>query len=130
MNDNNILDLKAVREARNKPVTRTITHVEPEVAEEKPTHKDDNLQMLRDARRLVENDQLQGLIIIGRQPGTGIFHTNHALSQQVIPAHQLWAFIGQLHGLAAELTDIATTRAKELLADGTISDPNTLEPLA
>ena len=126
MNDN-LVDLAAKRAAKNKPVTRSIVRGEPPPPAEPIDPKECELQMLRDAEKLVEGDVLEGVIIMGRKKGTQIFHTNHALNQTTVPANELWAFIGVLHGLAMELTDIANTRSKELLEDGSISDPEELE---
>jgi len=123
MNDN-LVDLAAKRAEKNKPVTRVITHTEE--LEELKSPKETNLDMIRVARNLIENEHCDQVIIIARGKD-GMFHTNHALTQDVVPAHQLWPFIGVLNGLVTELTDIAVTRAREIGDNGEILDQDLLE---
>lgn len=91
--------------------------------EEPQTHKEANLRMLDDVRRLVEADQLEGLVIVARQRGRGAFLTDHSLTGPSIPPNELFAYAGVMSALVNEITDVASTLAPCLLSDGTVIQP-------
>jgi hypothetical protein len=86
--------------------------------------KEATLNMLRSARNLVENDMLEGVIVIGRQKGgKGVFYTDLCLNRQIVSHNDLYAYVGVLDVLKRELGDIATM-APSMIEDGTIADPH------
>lgn len=133
MNDNRIVtiggkplsdDEAQAIAAKRFPPTRKL---EPAPAAEpedfREADKEASLSMLRNARNLVENDLLEGLIIIGRQKGGGVFFTDLALDRRIVTHNDLFAYVGVLDVMKRELGDIATM-APCMLDDGSIVDPH------
>jgi hypothetical protein len=85
-------------------------------------HRDGLLRMLDEARALVEQGRLEGMIIVGRDPKTKHFYTDLMLDETTVPRTDLYAFIGCVETLSSELKD-AAMMAPSIQPDGSISDP-------
>lgn len=97
-----------------------------EASEAKADHKANQLLMLDEIRKLVEEDKFEGLMIIGRDPKTKAFFNDFVLDVTTIPLNDYFAYAGVMQTVAGELMDCATM-APALMADGSIQDPF-LEP--
>ncbi|MGV1754849.1 hypothetical protein [Agrobacterium sp. CG674] len=86
-------------------------------------HKETLLKMLSEVTALVEKDQLEGLIILGRHVETKLFYTDIALDARLIPAHDYFAYVGLLETVKLELAD-TTAMAPSLMPDGTVLSPH------
>lgn len=115
------LSIEEIAEAAAKVETKKQAQVELEVVDAVEAHKDANLQTLRDARRLVENDQLESLVVIGRQRDGEHFFTDFAPDFKLLTPAKLYALVGVLHTIADELKDLARL-GPELMGDGSLLD--------
>ena len=90
--------------------------------EARANHKLNQLQMLDEIRKLVEEDKFEGLMILGRDPKTKVFFNDFVLDVSTVPLHDYFAYAGVMQTVAGELMD-AATMAPAMLSDGTIEDP-------
>ncbi len=97
-----------------------------EASEAKADHKHNQLLMLDEIRKLVEEDKFEGLVIFGRDPKTKAFFNDFVLDVTTVPLNDYFAYAGVMQTVASELMDCATM-APALLSDGSIQDPY-LEP--
>jgi hypothetical protein len=97
-----------------------------EANEAKADHKFNQLQMLDEIRKLVEEDKFEGLVIFGRDPKTKAFFNDFVLDVTTIPLNDYFAYAGVIQTVAGELMDCATM-APAMMSDGSIQDPF-LEP--
>lgn len=121
MNDNIIqLPVKPTRIIKKGPAP-VETHADAHKA-----HKEANLKILHQVRTLIEEDKLEGLIVIGRQKGGNAFLTELAFDEKVIPLADLGAYVGVIEALKLEFVEDAQM-APMLQPDGTLLDPT--EPI-
>jgi len=97
-----------------------------ELSEAKADHKINQLQMLDEIRKLVEEDKFEGLLIVGRDPKTKNFYNDFVLDVTTVPLNDYYAYAGVLSTLSTELQQCATM-APALMSDGSTLDPY-LEP--
>ena len=73
-------------------------------------------------RKMVEDDQMGGLVIITQNLADRLFLSDIVIQREVTPPAQLFAWTGILEALKLEIAAYATM-SPQYLIDGTISDP-------
>ncbi|PZR92266.1 MAG: hypothetical protein DI537_13850 [Stutzerimonas stutzeri] len=85
-------------------------------------HQELCLKTLDRLKELVSEGRLSGLMIIGRDPESKLFLTETVLDATVTPVGEMFAYVGVVETLKAELVEYASM-APALLTDGTVADP-------
>jgi len=80
------------------------------------------LEGLESVRKLILAGRLEGVVLMGRDPTTDLFHSQVLLPVAGVPRHKLYGYVGMLEGLRLELLDNAMMAAC-VQEDGTILDP-------
>lgn len=80
------------------------------------------ITILNQAKDLVENGRLEGFVMMGRDPMSGLFYTEVALRDPFVTKNDLYAYIGCLEAIKVELSD-AAMMAPAIIAGGVIVDP-------
>lgn len=96
--------------------------IEKQLNEAQNSHKETLLKMLTDTIKLVEADQLEGMLVIGRHKTSKLFYTDVVLDDRIIPPHDLFSYVGCLETLKMELADSASM-APCIRSDGSTLDP-------
>lgn len=73
-------------------------------------------------RQLILAGRLEGVVIVGRDPTTDLFHSQVLLPIAAVPRHKLFGYMGMLDGLKMELSENAFL-APSVMEDGSILDP-------
>lgn len=124
MTQDNVISFGSRKPLAVEQAEQAIMVEEAEKAQEHAltTHQEVCLKMIDNIRELVAAGRLQGLVMIGREPTTGLFMTELAMHDQVTPRHELFAYVGALETIKMELAD-AAAMAPTLLATGEVVDP-------
>jgi hypothetical protein len=80
------------------------------------------LKGLDEVKALVLAGRLEGLVLVGRDPTTDLFHSQILLPLATVPRQKLFGYMGMLDCLKIELSDNALL-APSVMEDGSILDP-------
>lgn len=72
-------------------------------------NKERILFMLNQAIKLVEDDKIDSLVIIGRNPSSGMFFSEIIMDQTIAQASTCYSFVGALEASKVELLDDAVS---------------------
>jgi len=128
MTETQVIDLKtrrpyAVAKAEEAKQRRAAKRQQKKLqADGRQEHRDAMLEILGAVTKLVEEGQLEGLVIVARNPATKYFFTDVCLDDRVIPMNDLHAYVGCLETLKIELADGAAM-APAILYTGETIDP-------
>lgn len=126
--DGNVIDMKtrrpywSVEKERKRANRSSKRRIKREQMEAREEHRDAMLSCLSGLTRLVQEDKLEGLLIIAREPTSKLFLTDVVMDDRIIPSNDLHAFIGCMETLKIELAD-AAAMAPALMLDGSVIDP-------
>lgn len=127
--DDNVISLGSRRSYRQEQAERKeAIQVEAENAEKQMTeaqaaHKETILKMLQDTIKLVETDQLEGVLIVGRHKTSKLFFTDLVVDERITPPQEMFSYVGCLETLKMEFAEMAAM-APCLRSNGTILDPS------